>query len=196
MCCWYSVEKTCRILENMKITEPVFKALFSYASNGKFTKDYQIRRILYGLVSILESPTQIPIILQSGIKEIFRILIQLCSETVKINEKSESDSSSDDMENGTEKLLENPAEIDSQSDESFKLSDGNELITGEPILYYTPLDKIHELSYVKNRLELIAGTNMGYYKELENSLSEENKKKLIFCMQKADEYAKELELSK
>jgi len=180
----------------MKITEPVFKALFSYASNGKFTKDYQIRRILYGLVSILESPTQIPIILQSGIKEIFRILIQLCSETVKINEKSESDSSSDDMENGTEKLLENPAEIDSQSDESFKLSDGNELITGEPILYYTPLDKIHELSYVKNRLELIAGTNMGYYKELENSLSEENKKKLIFCMQKADEYAKELELSK
>lgn len=58
MCCWYSAEKTLACLEAAKLTEPVFRSMFDYAS--KFSKDYELRRTLYGLISLIESPRVLP----------------------------------------------------------------------------------------------------------------------------------------
>jgi len=58
MCYWHSLEKTVIIVESKRLTEAVFKAINDFAVNCK--REKQIRRALYGLMSMLEEPTKLP----------------------------------------------------------------------------------------------------------------------------------------
>lgn len=58
MCCWHSLAKTITFLEQNKLTEPIFKLLF--AETDRFTHDFELRRVLYGLVTIIEEFSILP----------------------------------------------------------------------------------------------------------------------------------------
>eukprot|EP00831_Metopus_contortus_P022279 TRINITY_DN2015_c0_g2_i3.p1 TRINITY_DN2015_c0_g2~~TRINITY_DN2015_c0_g2_i3.p1 ORF type:complete len:226 (+),score=31.77 TRINITY_DN2015_c0_g2_i3:2-679(+) len=58
MCCWNSLEQSMSFMETHKVTEPTFKLLFSFID--KFTKDFEIKRILYGLITFLEESHHLP----------------------------------------------------------------------------------------------------------------------------------------
>ena len=87
-------------------------------------------------------------------------------------------------------------EEDNEDDSDFKLSGEGCALGGDCDLYYNPLYSVHELYYVKTRLEgiiahkmlEIAAKNMAYYRELEKSLTPDEKTKLATAMKKGEEY--------
>jgi len=58
MCCWHSLEYTVAFLENSKLTEPTFKLWF--AEIDKMKEDYEIRRMLYGLITLIDENNKLP----------------------------------------------------------------------------------------------------------------------------------------
>jgi hypothetical protein len=58
MCYWHSLDKTIIVVESKRLTEAVFKSVCEFVENCK--KQRQIRRALYGLMSMLENPTNLP----------------------------------------------------------------------------------------------------------------------------------------
>ncbi len=126
----------------------------------------------------------------------FKLLAGVCDRLVAANEKEDS---SDD--NGEEKHKEKEKAADQagagdSDDSSFSLSDEGCTVAGDLDMYYSPLDAVHELYYVKTRLEGIARNNMGYYQELDKALTAEERAKLVVAMQKGEEYQKAIEQAK
>jgi hypothetical protein len=58
MCCWHSLEQTIAFLEQRNLTEPVFKLIFGEIDS--FTHDFEIRRLLYGLTTLIEESQRLP----------------------------------------------------------------------------------------------------------------------------------------
>ena len=61
MCCWNSLEKTVMFLETTKLTEPTFKLLFAEVDSMK--QDFEVRRMLYGLTTLIEENHKLPPVL-------------------------------------------------------------------------------------------------------------------------------------
>eukprot|EP00831_Metopus_contortus_P028505 TRINITY_DN23668_c0_g1_i1.p1 TRINITY_DN23668_c0_g1~~TRINITY_DN23668_c0_g1_i1.p1 ORF type:complete len:145 (-),score=20.07 TRINITY_DN23668_c0_g1_i1:128-562(-) len=133
-----------------KLIEPVFKNILN--SIETFKKDFQIRRVSYGLISILEcNPDNVPEVVRSGFGQIFKTLVGLCTKLVKINEEGSEES---DSEN-------NNSDSDSDSDYNPYNDDPNP-IDGDEEFYYNPLDSVHELFYIRSRLQLLSQNNPSY----------------------------------
>jgi len=60
MCCWNSLEKTLSMLESGGRTEEMFTEIINEAET--FTKDFEIRRILYGLTTLFEESNLLPLV--------------------------------------------------------------------------------------------------------------------------------------
>lgn len=190
MCYWHSLEKTVGIVEAKGLTKAVFKAVCDFAISCK--KKCEVRASLYGLLSMLEEPAKLPPVTsprnkkewQANVKALFRTIIDLCDRQVTITENE--DESEDSVEHTG--LAEALNEAD---DESFEPDDSYEEFEDVEVIY-DPVNPVHELYYVKCRLEEVGRSNMGYYKELEQGLTEEEKSKLAKAMSKADECQREL----
>jgi len=78
-------------------------------------------------------------------------------------------------------------ESDDEEDEEVK-----EMIV-EYTLYYSPLDLMHELYYIKKKLEELARRDMTLYKQLEQGLSKEELESFHKAMTEADKFQKEIE---
>ncbi len=58
MCCWHSLEKTVAFLEHNGLTEATFKLMFAEIDN--FKRDFEVRRMLYGIVTMLDESAKLP----------------------------------------------------------------------------------------------------------------------------------------
>lgn len=140
-------------------------------------------------------------------------MAKLSTKLVEINEKEESsDSDSELSDDEYESALAKLAELrkkeearesgmkDEITEENKEDMEGDDDLEDAEMkkeakdfkLYYSPLDTVNELYYVKTKLEEIAKKDMNLYKQLETSINEDEKKKFNEAMVKADEYQKEL----
>lgn len=58
MCCWNSLENTLSILEAVGATEATFAMILSESET--FTRNFEIRRLLYGLTTLIEESYILP----------------------------------------------------------------------------------------------------------------------------------------
>lgn len=61
MCFWNSLDKTIAFLEASKLTEGIFKLMFNEID--EFNQDYEIRRMLFGLTTLIEGYNLLPPVL-------------------------------------------------------------------------------------------------------------------------------------
>lgn len=79
ICFWYNSALTFNILEQKNATVQVFQLWLGFMS--KFKKDFELRRVIFGLTSILvTSPAQMPPIVSSRLAD---ITVQLATLTLK-----------------------------------------------------------------------------------------------------------------
>ena len=107
------------------------------------------------------------------------------------NDKKESGKEAKMKDEGEEAEAEAEEEDD---DEDIGIDESDDEMQGEAgdfRLYYSPLDSVHELYYVKQKLEELAKKDMGMYKELDAALTEEERTAFNAAMVKADEYQKQ-----
>ncbi len=152
--------------------------------------------------------------LKSGLPHIYKTLTKLCTKLVEINEKEGSSSSDSDgelsdgeYEKALNKLsamnrkkeakgegeMKDEGEEEESSDDDIEINEEDQEMqreAGDFRLYYSPLDSVHELYYVKMKLEELAKKDMEAYKQLDAALTEEERKTFTAAMVKADEYQK------
>jgi len=100
-------------------------------------------------------------------------------------EEDEEDTMGKEEKSGSESSSGSDIEIDTDEDDPEIKGASSDFR-----LYYSPLDMVHELYYVKEKIEEIARKDIGLYKQLEGVLNEEEKKKFAESMTKAIEYQK------
>lgn len=155
MCLCYSAEQSVSYFEAAKITGNVIKDLLSLKFNSLSD---QLKRTIYGLLSLIAVPESLPLLVQQELSRIFNALTDLCDKVLTLECADE------------ERQCEDNLEVVNDSD-----------------YYASPLRKVHVLCYAKEALEDIAKKNPDYYKQLEASLTEENRIKLQKAMIRAEE---------
>lgn len=125
-------------------------------------------------------------------------------------DKSSSDSSSELSDDEyAEKLKEindlrtkmegKKAKESTMKDEEEKNEDDDEYdeeiegLAADFTLYYSPLDRVHELYYVKKKLEELAKRDMTLYKQLTQALSKEESEGFSAAMVEADRLQKDID---
>ena len=137
---------------------------------------------------------------------------------MELEEEEESESSDEELDddeyqealnklsklrkNQESKMNDEVDENDKNDNEDNDGDDDEDIVVEEDImekeardfkLYYSPLDSIHELYFVKIKIEELAKKDMASYKQLEAALTEEEKSKFNKAMGKAEEYQKYVE---
>jgi hypothetical protein len=133
-------------------------------------------------------------------------MAKLCATLMDNAEQSDSESSSElDDEEYAEKLKElhdlrvkaetkeaTMKDEEEESDEEEEDLEVKDLVV-DYTLYYSPLDLIHELYYVKKKLEELGRKDMALYKQLEQGLNKEELESFHKAMAEADRLQKEIE---
>jgi len=68
MCCWYSLEQTLTILQSAGVLDKTLKLIFDYIEKVK--KDIEIRRLIYGLITLIEEHHLLPSV-RVGVSVVF-----------------------------------------------------------------------------------------------------------------------------
>lgn len=200
-----------RIIESEGQTVAVFTNWLAFMP--KFKLEFEIRRILFGLIAILKTPTaempplvveQLPVI----VKHVASLTGRVHGERLKTLEENEKyiakgfkdsdDEGSDiDDDEDPEEVLNNiqgkkfkagkPQDIDDVSDDDDEDYEPDfEDAAGEYALYDSPLEKVDELILTKETLDQIYQADQAAYAQYTSQLPEEDKAKFLQTLGEAE----------
>eukprot|EP00826_Nyctotherus_ovalis_P005627 TRINITY_DN1127_c0_g1_i16.p1 TRINITY_DN1127_c0_g1~~TRINITY_DN1127_c0_g1_i16.p1 ORF type:complete len:481 (+),score=165.40 TRINITY_DN1127_c0_g1_i16:73-1515(+) len=200
MCYWNSLENTLSILEAVGTTEATLAMILDESET--FTKNFEIRRLLYGLTTLIEESYILPLHIKNKLPDVYKTLASLAARQVEISDKEESSSCDSDLpsyeymgEASMDKVCE---EI--KVNETVEVAVGErkrgrnkqqEKLAADAKFYYNPLASVNELYYIKTKLAEFAKKQEKLFKELEKSLTEKEKEQLSNALTRANGYQKQ-----
>lgn len=141
--------------------------------------------------------------MKNALPQIFKILAKLCVIIMENAEKESSDDSSELSDDEYAEKLKELSELRAKSearestmkDEEAEEEDEEEIkeAVTDFTLYYSPLDRVHELYYVRVKLEEFGAKDRGLYEQLEKALSKEEMEGFRKAMDEAKELQEEID---